>query len=127
MTAYDIIRKPVVTEASMAATADRKYTFVVDKRANKVEIAKAVEKIFDVKVEKVTTMNYDGKKKHRTTIEGNVFVGCNVNLVAPVTVKKGSYIAAGSTITKDVPEDVLAVARARQQVIEGWTKKRIER
>ena len=41
MTAYDIIRKPVVTEASMAATADRKYTFVVDKRANKVEIAKA--------------------------------------------------------------------------------------
>lgn len=63
MTAYDIIRKPVVTEASMAATADRKYTFVVDKRANKVEIAKAIEKIFDVKVEKVTTMNYDGKKK----------------------------------------------------------------
>ena len=57
MTAYDIIRKPVVTEASMAATADRKYTFVVDKRANKVEIAKAVEKIFDEKV------NYDGKKK----------------------------------------------------------------
>ena len=48
MTAYDIIRKPVVTEASMAATADRKYTFVVDKRANKVEIAKAVVKIFDV-------------------------------------------------------------------------------
>ena len=63
MTAYDIIRKPVVTEASMAATADRKYTFVVDKRANKTEIAKAIEKIFDVKVEKVTTMNYDGKKK----------------------------------------------------------------
>ena len=46
MTAYDIIRKPVVTEASMAATADRKYTFVVDKRANKTEIAKAIEKIF---------------------------------------------------------------------------------
>ena len=72
-------------------------------------------------------VNYDGKKKHRTTIEDNVFVGCNVNLVAPVTVKKGAYIAAGSTITKDVQEDVLAVARARQQVIEGWTKKRIER
>lgn len=63
MTAYDIIRKPVVTEASMEATADRKYTFVVDKRANKIEIAKAIEKIFDVKVEKVTTMNYDGKRK----------------------------------------------------------------
>lgn len=70
-------------------------------------------------------VNYDGKKKHRTTVEDNVFVGCNANLVAPVTVKKGAYIAAGSTITKDVPEDVLAVARARQIVIEGWTKKRI--
>ncbi len=57
MTAYDIISKPVVTEASMAATADRKYTFVVDKRASKVEIANAVEKIFDVKVDKVTTIN----------------------------------------------------------------------
>lgn len=69
-------------------------------------------------------VNYDGKKKHRTTVEDNVFVGCNVNLVAPVTVKKGSYIAAGSTITKDVSEDVLAVARARQTEIPGWTKKR---
>lgn len=69
-------------------------------------------------------VNYDGKKKHRTTIEDNVFVGCNVNLVAPVTVKKGSYIAAGSTITKDVPEEVLAVARAKQTVIEGWIEKR---
>lgn len=69
-------------------------------------------------------VNYDGKKKHRTTVEDNVFVGCNVNLVAPVTVKKGSYIAAGSTITKDVSEDVLAVARARQMEIPGWTKKR---
>jgi large subunit ribosomal protein L23 len=63
MTAYDIIRKPVVTEASMAATAERKYTFVVDKRATKNEIAKAVEKIFEVKVAKVNTINYDGKKK----------------------------------------------------------------
>ncbi len=69
-------------------------------------------------------VNYDGKKKHRTVVEDNVFVGCNANLVAPVTVKKGSYIAAGSTITKDVPEEVLAVARARQTVIEGWIEKR---
>lgn len=68
-------------------------------------------------------VNYDGKKKHRTIIEDDVFIGCNTNLVAPVTVKKGSYIAAGSTITKNVPEDVLAIARARQQIIEGWTKK----
>ena len=69
-------------------------------------------------------VNYDGKKKHRTVVEDGVFVGCNANLVAPVTVKKGSYIAAGSTITKDVPEEVLAVARARQTVIEGWIEKR---
>lgn len=69
------------------------------------------------------TVNYDGNKKHRTVVENNVFVGCNANLVAPVTIKEGSYIAAGSTITRDVPEQVLAVARARQQVIEGWVKK----
>lgn len=63
MTAYDIIRKPVVTEASMAATAERQYTFIVDKRASKTDIARAIEAIFGVKVEKVNTMNYDGKKK----------------------------------------------------------------
>ena len=61
--AQDIILAPVITEASMAATADRKYTFVVDKRANKVEIAKAVEKIFGVEVERVTTMRVLGKYK----------------------------------------------------------------
>lgn len=72
-------------------------------------------------------VNYDGEKKHRTKVEDHVFVGCNVNLVAPVTIKEGAYIAAGSTITKDVPEDVLAVARARQQVIEGWKKKRMKK
>lgn len=70
-------------------------------------------------------VNYDGEKKHRTTIKDHVFVGCNVNLVAPVTIEKDSYIAAGSTITKDVPEDVLAVARARQTVIRGWKQKRM--
>lgn len=69
-------------------------------------------------------VNYDGNKKHRTIVEDRVFVGCNVNLVAPVTIKAGAYIAAGSTITRDVPEDVLAVARARQQVITGWKKKK---
>ncbi|MCQ2442383.1 MAG: 50S ribosomal protein L23 [Oscillospiraceae bacterium] len=63
MTAYDIIKKPVVTEASMAATAEGKYTFVVATGATKNEIAKAVEKIFEVKVAKVNTINYDGKKK----------------------------------------------------------------
>jgi bifunctional UDP-N-acetylglucosamine pyrophosphorylase/glucosamine-1-phosphate N-acetyltransferase len=72
-------------------------------------------------------VNYDGQKKHRTTVEDHVFVGCNANLVAPVTVKAGAYIAAGSTITRDVPEDVLAVARARQIIIEGWQKKKIKK
>lgn len=69
-------------------------------------------------------VNYDGKKKHRTTIGDHVFVGCNVNLVAPVKIEQGAYIAAGSTITKDVPREVLAVARAKQTIIEGWVKKR---
>ncbi|KNZ43296.1 bifunctional UDP-N-acetylglucosamine diphosphorylase/glucosamine-1-phosphate N-acetyltransferase GlmU [Acetobacterium bakii] len=59
-------------------------------------------------------VNYDGKKKYRTTVEKNAFIGCNTNLIAPVTVKEGAYIAAGSTITDDVPEDSLAIARARQ-------------
>jgi bifunctional UDP-N-acetylglucosamine pyrophosphorylase/glucosamine-1-phosphate N-acetyltransferase len=69
------------------------------------------------------TVNYDGKKKYRTTIEDDVFIGCNANLVAPVTLKKGSYVAAGSTITKEVPEDALAVARQRQINLDGWVKK----
>lgn len=69
------------------------------------------------------TVNYDGKKKYRTVIEDNAFVGCNTNLVAPVTVKAGSYVGAGSTITKEVPENSLAIARAKQKNIEGWAEK----
>lgn len=69
------------------------------------------------------TVNYDGKKKHRTVVEDNVFVGCNTNLVAPVTVKAGSYIGAGSTITKEVPENSLGIARAKQKNLEGWAEK----
>ena len=70
------------------------------------------------------TVNYDGKTKFRTTIGDNVFVGCNSNLVAPVTLEDGSYIAAGSTITKNVPKNNLAVARSRQTNIENWADKR---
>ena len=66
------------------------------------------------------TVNYDGKKKHRTIIEDGVFVGCNSNLVAPVTIGSESYVAAGSTITKDVPSRALAFGRARQVVKENW-------
>ncbi|MEK5108076.1 bifunctional UDP-N-acetylglucosamine diphosphorylase/glucosamine-1-phosphate N-acetyltransferase GlmU [Cytobacillus sp. FSL K6-0129] len=60
------------------------------------------------------TVNYDGKNKYLTKIEDGVFVGCNSNLVAPVTIGEGAYIAAGSTITDDVPGNALSIARARQ-------------
>ena len=62
-TAYDIIKRPVITEQSMAQTEMKRYTFEVAKDANKIEIAKAVEEIFGVKVAKVNTMNMDGKEK----------------------------------------------------------------
>jgi bifunctional UDP-N-acetylglucosamine pyrophosphorylase / glucosamine-1-phosphate N-acetyltransferase len=69
-------------------------------------------------------VNYDGKKKHKTIIGNNAFIGCNTNLVSPVEVKDNSYIAAGSTITKEVPEDALAIARARQVNINKWVEKK---
>lgn len=67
---HDIIIKPVVTEQSMAEMAERKYTFVVAKGANKTEIKKAIEKVFGVNVEKVNTLNYDGKVKRMGRHEG---------------------------------------------------------
>lgn len=70
MVAHDIIRRPIITEKSMDQTADKKYTFEVAKNANKIEIKKAVEEIFKVEVEKVTTINYKGKPKRQ-----GVFVG----------------------------------------------------
>ena len=70
------------------------------------------------------TVNYDGKKKHRTHIGDDAFIGCNTNLVAPVSVGAGAYIAAGSTITKDVPDGALGVGRARQSNIAGWVEKK---
>ena len=72
----------------------------------------------------VVTVNYDGKKKYRTTVEDHAFIGCNVNLVSPVKVGKGAYLAAGGTITEEVPEDALVVARARATVKPLWAKKR---
>ena len=62
-TAYDIIKRPIITEQSMSETENKKYTFEVAKSANKIEIAKAIEEIFGVKVAKVNTMNMEGKKK----------------------------------------------------------------
>jgi bifunctional UDP-N-acetylglucosamine pyrophosphorylase / glucosamine-1-phosphate N-acetyltransferase len=69
------------------------------------------------------TVNYDGKNKYLTKIEDEAFIGCNSNLVAPVTVGKGAYVAAGSTITEDVPGEGLAIARARQVNKEDYAQK----
>ena len=70
------------------------------------------------------TCNYDGKKKFRTTIGDNVFVGCNTSLVAPVSVGSGAYIAAGSAITQNIPDNNLAIGRARQVNKSTWKDKR---
>ena len=70
------------------------------------------------------TCNYDGTNKYRSEIGDNVFVGCNTNLVSPVKVGDRSYIAAGSTITEDIPEGSLSIARSRQTVKEGWADKK---
>jgi len=72
----------------------------------------------------VITCNYDGRQKHRTVIGDNAFIGSNVNLIAPVTVSAHAYIASGSTITDDVPEDALAIARERQSIKENWVSKK---
>lgn len=70
-------------------------------------------------------VNYDGEKKHRTTIKDHAFIGCNTNLVSPVVIEENVYTAAGSTITQDVPKNSLAIARARQEIKPEWvTKKR---
>jgi bifunctional UDP-N-acetylglucosamine pyrophosphorylase / glucosamine-1-phosphate N-acetyltransferase len=69
------------------------------------------------------TVNYDGVKKYKTIIGDHAFIGCNANLIAPVTIGDGAYIAAGSTITHNVPDDALAIARERQVNKEGYAKK----
>ena len=71
----------------------------------------------------VVLVNYDGTKKYRSEIGDGCFVGCNVNLVSPVKIGDRAYLAAGSTITEDVPEDALAIARSRQTNIEKWAEK----
>ena len=68
----------------------------------------------------VVTVNYDGKNKHRCTIGNHVFVGSNVNLIAPVTIGDYAVLAAGSTVTDDVEEKDMAIARCRQQVKKGY-------
>ena len=70
------------------------------------------------------TCNYDGKVKSRCTIGDGAFIGCNTNLIAPVEVGEKAYIAAGSTITDDIPSDALSIARAKQVNKEGWVKEK---
>jgi bifunctional UDP-N-acetylglucosamine pyrophosphorylase / glucosamine-1-phosphate N-acetyltransferase len=70
------------------------------------------------------TCNYDGTSKHQTVIEDGVFVGSDSQLIAPVRVGRGAYVAAGSSITEDVPAEALAIARGRQVNKDGWVRKR---
>ena len=72
----------------------------------------------------VVVVNYDGKSKFRTTVGDDAFIGCNTNLVSPVQVGEGVYIAAGSTITDDIPANAFAIARSRQTVKKDWNDKR---
>lgn len=72
----------------------------------------------------VVFVNYDGSRKYRSVVEDGAFIGCNVNLVSPVHIGKDAYIAAGSTITEDVPDGALYVARAKGRTLEGWVEKK---
>jgi bifunctional UDP-N-acetylglucosamine pyrophosphorylase/glucosamine-1-phosphate N-acetyltransferase len=69
------------------------------------------------------TCNYDGVSKHKTIIEDDVFVGSDTQLIAPVRIGRGAVIGAGSTITRDVPPDSLAVGRARQEIKKDWARR----
>jgi bifunctional UDP-N-acetylglucosamine pyrophosphorylase / glucosamine-1-phosphate N-acetyltransferase len=70
------------------------------------------------------TCNYDGRQKHQTVIGDGAFIGSDSQLIAPVTVGKGAYVAAGSSITDDVPDEALAITRGRQVIKEGWARKK---
>lgn len=74
----------------------------------------------------VVTVNYNGDKKFRTVIEDNAFIGCNTNLIAPVRVGKGAYTAAGSTITRDIPDNALAIERGKAEIKEGYAEKKLK-
>jgi bifunctional UDP-N-acetylglucosamine pyrophosphorylase / glucosamine-1-phosphate N-acetyltransferase len=72
----------------------------------------------------VVFVNYDGAEKHRSTVNNGAFIGCNTNVISPIVVGEKAYVAAGATLTKDVPAGALAVARARQENISGWVAER---
>ncbi|HSB51198.1 MAG TPA: DapH/DapD/GlmU-related protein, partial [Dissulfurispiraceae bacterium] len=73
------------------------------------------------------TCNYDGKGKYKTVIEDGAFIGSDTQLVAPVTIGKGAYIGAGSTITNNVPALSLSLSRVKQKIIDGWALRRGDR
>lgn len=72
----------------------------------------------------VIFVNYNGKEKQRSTIEDGVFVGCNVNIISPVLVRKNAYIAAGTTVTRNVPAGALSVGRTKEKILENWVKRK---
>ena len=72
----------------------------------------------------VVFVNYDGSMKYRSVVEDNAFIGCNSNLISPVHIGNGAYVAAGSTITEDVPGGALYVARSRGRTLRDWVEKR---
>lgn len=75
----------------------------------------------------VVTVNYNGENKFRTTIDDNAFIGCNTNLVAPVKIGKSAYTAAGTTVTKDVPDGALAIERGELRFKEGFAEKHLKK
>ena len=72
----------------------------------------------------VVFVNYDGSKKYRSTVEDSAFIGCNVNIVSPVKIEKGAYIAAGTTVTKTVPKGALCVGRAKEINLPDWAERK---
>lgn len=75
----------------------------------------------------VVFVNYDGNQKHQTTVGDHAFIGCNANLVSPVVVEEGAYIAAGTTVTEAVPSYALAIGRSRQMLKEDWAKRKLKK
>lgn len=73
----------------------------------------------------VVTANYDGNRKHRTVIGDRAFIGCNTNLIPPVSVGAGAYTAAGTTVDQDVPDGALAIGRSRQEIKEQWAARNV--
>ena len=73
----------------------------------------------------VVFVNYDGVNKYRSEVRDNAFVGCNTNIISPVVIEEGAYVAAGSTVTGDIPADALWIDRGTKRVIEGWARQKM--